>query len=519
MPDAADPILKLSGITKRFGALVANDDISLSLHAGEIVALLGENGAGKSTLVSILFGHYTADQGTIDVFGEPLPPGDPAAALARGVGMVHQHFALAENLTVLENIVAGTRSLFSPSLRKGRVAADIKTTAERFGLWVDPQARVGDLSVGERQRVEILKALYRGARILILDEPTAVLTPQESESLFDTLQQLVGQGLAIIFISHKLDEVVRVSDRIAVLRGGKLVAQVARAQASTAHLAELMVGRQVDKVSRAPATNTSTDTARDTTPGCELREAQVRQRNGRLLLDQVDLAAGSGQIIGIAGVSGNGQATLANVLSGTQALDSGSLRINGQAVPADPRALTAQNVARIPEDRHAIGVIGELRIWENTILERYHTAEFSRLGWLRRGQARRKAEAIVKDFDVRGLQAQGLETTTRALSGGNMQKLILGRALTGTAGTPRLIIANQPTWGLDVGAVALVHRQLLAAAEAGAAVIVISEDLDELFALASDIAVMHAGRLSAPRPAADWTMAAIGAAMAGVEAH
>ncbi len=350
---AADvnPVLRLSGITRRFGALVANDNISLELHAGEIVALLGENGAGKSTLVSILFGHYTADSGSIEVFGKPLPPGDTAAALARGVGMVHQHFALADNLSVLENIVAGTRSLLSLNIGHTRVTREIKATAERFGLWVDPAAKVGDLSVGERQRVEILKALYRGARILILDEPTAVLTPQESENLFGTLRQLVDQGLAIIFISHKLDEVVRVSDRIAVLRAGKLVAQVDRADASPMQLAELMVGRQVDKVSRQPRAVGADRPVTTIAPVCELRDAVVSQRNGRRLLDRVCLQVASGQILGIAGVSGNGQAALANVLSGTQTLGEGQLLINKRAIAADPRALTAAGVARIPEDR------------------------------------------------------------------------------------------------------------------------------------------------------------------------
>ncbi len=511
------PILELSGITKRFGSLVANDDISLALAPGQILALLGENGAGKSTLVSILFGHYTADQGTIRVFGEPLPPGDPGAALGRGIGMVHQHFALADNLSVLENIVAGTCSLLSPTIRSTRVTREITQTAERFGLWIDPTARVGDLSVGERQRVEILKALYRGAKILILDEPTAVLTPQESESLFATLEQLVAQGLSIIFISHKLDEVDRVSDRIAVLRNGKLVANLERAEADREQLARLMVGRTITAVKRRPTdTVPASDAGAPDEPRCMLEDISVEQADGRALLSQVNLSVRAGEILGIAGVSGNGQAVLADVLSGLRAPDGGMLKIDGRTPNAQPRAFTAAGVARIPEDRHAVGVIGELSIWENAILEQYHTRQFSLLGWLRRGRARRLAKQIVEKFDVRGLQEQGLNTVTRSLSGGNMQKLILGRALSGAHGTPALIIANQPTWGLDVGAVAFVHEQLLAAAEKGAAVILISEDLDEVFALASDIAVIHGGRLTDSRPAAEWTMTAIGSAMAGV---
>ncbi len=507
------PILELVGITKRFGSLVANDNISLSLNAGQILALLGENGAGKSTLVSILFGHYTADEGTINVFGEPLPAGDPGAALARGIGMVHQHFALADNLSVLENIVAGTRSLLSPTIRSSAVTREISRTAERFGLWIDPSARVGDLSVGERQRVEILKALYRGARILILDEPTAVLTPQESESLFDTLEQLVQQGLSIIFISHKLDEVVRVSDRIAVLRGGQLVANLERAEAGRDQLAELMVGRQIETVKRDAASRQTSDT--EVIERCRLEHAGVIQADGRALLSGINLTANAGEIIGIAGVSGNGQAALAEVLCGVRPLDKGSLIVGGKSPATNPRAFTAAGVARIPEDRHTTGVIGELTLWENTILEQYHTRAFSFLGWLRRGRARRLADTIVQTFDVRGLQEQGLNTSIRSLSGGNMQKLILGRALTGAAQTPTLIIANQPTWGLDVGAVAFVHQQLLAAASGGAAIILISEDLDEIFALASGIAVIHDGNLTETRASANWTMTAIGSAMAG----
>lgn len=511
-------MLQLSGITKRFGTLTANDNISLTLGAGEIVTLLGENGAGKSTLVSILFGHYSADAGSIEAFGEPLPSGDPAAALSRGIGMVHQHFALADNLTVLENIVAGTRSLLSLRMHSAKAHRTITETAQQFGLWIDPGAKVGDLSVGERQRVEILKALYRGARILILDEPTAVLTPQESESLFDTLQQLVAQGLSIIFISHKLDEVMRVSDRIAVLRAGKLIATIPRIEASRDQLAELMVGRQVDKVTRRNTDATADQAASAGMPvRCALVNARVKntRQPGRYLLNSTSLSVRAGEIFGIAGVSGNGQKALADVLCGMQTLDDGSLTVDGHSLASHPRAFSAAGVARVPEDRHHTGVVGELSIWENAILERYHTRDFSILGWLRRGKAKQHTRAITEAFDVRGLQDQGLNTTTRALSGGNMQKLILGRALTGSAQTPSLIIANQPTWGLDVGALAFVHEQLLRAAAAGSAIVLISEDLDELFAIASTIAVIHDGQLTPPQAPGLWTMKSIGSAMAG----
>jgi general nucleoside transport system ATP-binding protein len=478
-------VLELQRITKRFGPLVANDAISLQLARGEVLALLGENGAGKSTLVSILFGHYVADEGQITVDGRPLPPGDPKAALAAGIGMVHQHFTLADNLSVLDNVMLGTEPLWQPFSRRAAARARLLAAAQRFGLQVDPEARIGALSVGERQRVEILKALVRGARILILDEPTAVLTPQESESLFATLAQMVAEGLSVIFISHKLDEVLRVSHRIAVLRGGRLVADLPAAGADKAMLAEAMVGRAV-----APA----------------VRRAHAR---GDVVaeLPGTPLAVRAGEVFAVAGVAGNGQQALADRLCGEGA---GGLVLEGRALAATPRAHVAAGVARIPEDRHAVGVVGDLPLWENAVLERYAQPAFARAGVVRRGAARGFAQSILERFDVRG---GGLDAPARALSGGNMQKLILGRELSG--GVPKLIVANQPTWGLDIGAVAYVHQQLLDAAAAGAAVVLISEDLDEIFALADRIAVIHHGVLGAPRAAGDWTLGDIGLAMSG----
>jgi ABC-type uncharacterized transport system ATPase subunit len=491
------PVLRLAGVTKRFGPLVANDGISLELARGEVLGLLGENGAGKSTLVSVLFGHYVADEGTVEVFGAPLPPGQPKAALAAGVGMVHQHFTLADNLSVLDNVLIGTERLWQPFSRRRAARAKLLDTAQRFGLAVDPDARIGELSVGERQRVEILKALYRGARILILDEPTAVLTPQEASNLFATLKTLVADGLSILFISHKLDEVMAVCDRVAVLRQGKLIATLHSRATTKAELAELMVGRRVDAPVKAAAAQS----------GKELLEVRNLSA-GRL--QHADFEVRGGEIFGIAGVSGNGQAQLAAALCGMLAPARGEIRVAGAPLAASPRAFVASGVARVPEDRGSLGVIGDLAVWENAVSERYRERRFSRAGWLRRGAASTHAGRIVKDYDVR---CQGLYSPARAMSGGNIQKLVLGRAL---VAEPAVIVANQPTWGLDVGAVSYIHERLLAARTRGAAVVLISDDLDELFALADRIAVMFRGRLSPAR--SDWTIGAIGLAMAGAEA-
>ena len=498
------PVLKISNITKRFGTLVANDNISLELHSGEILALLGENGAGKSTLVSILFGHYTADEGQIEIFGQDLEPGNPKVALAAGIGMVHQHFTLADNLSVLDNIMMGSEALWQPFSRRSAAKTKLLAVAQRFGLPVSPEAKVGSLSVGERQRVEILKALYRGARILILDEPTAVLTPQESEALFDTLGQMVAEGLSIIFISHKLKEVLRVSKRVAVLRGGKLVAEAPAAGTTQAQLAQWMVGHAVSAPQRRPAVATV-----DGAAVCTLNAVSTPGA-GHDRLEDVTLSLRAGEIVAIAGVSGNGQLALADLLCGTRSISRGSVEFLGQPLKASPAWLVTQGVARIPEDRHAVGVVGDLSVWENAVSERLRSPAFSKALWVKRQAAQAHAGRIVQEFDVRG---GGLQSAARSLSGGNMQKLILGRALVGQ--TPKLIIAHQPTWGLDIGAVAYVQQQLIAARDAGAAVLVISDDLDEVLALGDRVAVMHAGHLTDALPLEAWTRESIGLAMAG----
>ncbi|RBP95517.1 nucleoside ABC transporter ATP-binding protein [Rhodobacter sp. 140A] len=478
---AREIVLRLDGITKRFGALTANDAVSLSLARGEVVALLGENGAGKTTLMNILFGHYTADAGTVEVRGQVLPPGTPRAAIAAGVGMVHQHFTLADNLSVLDNILLGTRPLWSLRLNRAAARARVRELAQDFGLKVDPEARTGALSVGERQRVEILKALYREAQVLILDEPTAVLTPQESEALFATLRRATARGLSVIFISHKLHEVMAAADRVVVLRHGKVVGEVATADTSPAALAAMMVGAEVALPRVAAGVLGPVLLGLD--------DVSTPDAGARPGLKHVSLDLRAGQITGLAGVSGNGQAALADLLSGLIVPASGRLILSDEA-PADwsPRAALAAGIGRIPEDRHRTGTIADFTLTENAILETY--PQLTRAGLLDHRTARRFTEELIADYDVR---CPGPEARIRLLSGGNMQKLILGRVL---EARPRIILANQPVRGLDIGAVAYVHSRLIAARDAGAAVLLISEDLDEIMGLSDVVQVISEGRLS-----------------------
>jgi simple sugar transport system ATP-binding protein len=493
-------VLRLDRITKRFGPLLANDAISFDVRRGEIVALLGENGAGKTTLMNILFGHYVADEGSIEAFGPPRPKGQPSAALEAGIGMVHQHFTLAENLTVLDNIVLGTEPLSRLRSRRVMARTRVRELAHDFGLTTDPDALVGALSVGERQRVEILKALYRDARILILDEPTAVLTPQETLSLFETLKKLVGKGLSIIFISHKLNEVLAVSERILVLRAGRLVAD-RRTEGATRHeLAELMVGREIQepKIERRPAGEVH----------IALSEVSAADPEGVPLVS-VNLEVRSAEIVGLAGVSGNGQTTLAHLLSGLVQPSSGRLRVFGEERHWTPSALTRERIARIPEDRHAEGLIADMSVRENVIAELYRTERFARGGFLDWPSADRFAREIITGFDVKCPSPAARAGT---LSGGNMQKLILGRAL---SLDPRFILAAQPTRGLDVGAVAYVHTRLVEARNGGASVLLISDDLDEIFALSDRIAVIYRGQVSRPIPREAASIRDIGLMMAG----
>lgn len=495
------PVLQLDNISKRFGAIQANDDISLSLAKGEVLALLGENGAGKTTLMSILFGHYVPDAGTIHIEGSELPAGRPRAAIRAGIGMVHQHFSLAPNLTVLENIMTGTEKLWSFKSERTAGRARLLSIASRFGLGVNPDARLGDLSVGEQQRVEILKALYNDARILILDEPTAVLTNIEAERLFQTLREMARQGLSLIFISHKLDEVISAADRVVVLRGGKVVAERRTGETSKAELAELMVGRRVTRPVREAST-----------PGAVVFEAVgvTVTNGGQERLRDISFQLHAGETLGIIGVSGNGQATLSHLVSGLVGWSRGDIMLFGRPVTdVSVESLIDAGIGRIPEDRNKEGAIGELAVWENAVLERIASPRFSRHGLVDRKAGMAFAQEIIAEFDIRG---GGPSTRTRLLSGGNMQKLILGRNL---HDRPKILIAAQPTRGLDEGAVAAVHARILQARKEGTAVLLISEDLDEVIGLADRIQAIVKGRLSPPIDAQNADPRKLGLMMSG----
>ncbi len=497
-------ILRLQGITKQFGSLIANDDISLSLKEGEVLALLGENGAGKTTLMNILFGHYLADSGDIEVAGEPLPPGTTHAAINAGIGMVHQHFTLAENLNVLDNIMLGTESLFAWTSQRQKAKQRLLELAARFGMQVAPDTMVSELSVGERQRVEILKVLYRNARILILDEPTAVLTPQEVEQLFATLTTMVQGGLSIIFISHKLHEILRISDRVVVLRRGRVVAETATADADRHSLAEMMVGRKVTRptVEHLPHG--------DVVMELDHLEVSAHRASGPAL-ESINLRVHAQEIVGIAGVAGNGQQSLGKVLNGLLRPDAGRLKFcNNVLEKSNPRDFIKLGIGRIPEDRQVTGVVGDMNVWENFISERLRQPPFWRFGrFINYAACRQFAKQLIERFDIR---CASMEIPAKQLSGGNMQKLILARAL---ENQPKFIFANQPVRGLDEGAIAAVHEHLLAAKRDGAGILLVSEDLDELFALADRIVVMYQGKLSAPLSIQGLDIRDVGLMMAG----
>ena len=497
--------LSLKNIHKQFGSLYANHDISLSLKRGEVLALLGENGAGKTTLMNILFGHYVADSGEIEVNGKILPKGSPKASIDAGLGMVHQHFTLADNLSVLDNIILGTQPIWDFRLQRREAKDRIMSLGSRFGLEVDPNVRVAELSMGERQRVEILKALYRNVRILILDEPTAVLTPQESSTLFKTLRQLLDEGLSIIFISHKLAEVLEVSDRIAVLRDGKLVLEVNVSKASEKILAEAMVGRSFKMPIRKEVPAGESLLA--------LENVSVSGPNRVSVLDQASFSVHAKEVVGLAGISGNGQRILADVISGMQSPTSGKVFLYGKPVRRfHPREMLTQKVGRIPEDRQGFGVVGDMNFAENVISEVYKNPDYSKLGFLNLKNRQNFAEKVVQEFDVRGVKNHA---PVRLLSGGNMQKLILGRVL---LQEPKLILAHQPARGLDIGAASFVYERLLDAKMQGCGILLISEDLEELLRISDRVLVIHRGKIIEAGNAGTLSTTNLGLLMAGRQA-
>lgn len=482
--EKAPVVLEMRGVTKTFGPVTANDDISLVLHRGEILGMLGENGAGKSTLVKILYGLYSPDSGEIFVDGEKVEIRDPKDAVSRGIGMVHQHFTLIPRLTVAENIVLGAEPRKGISLDLEGAIRATEELSERYGLRVDPRARVANLSVGVQQRVEILKALYRKARILVLDEPTAVLTPQETEDLFGVLKELVADGLSIILITHKLGELVGVGDEIIIIRDGKVVGTVNAAKTNEGDLARLMVGREV-------LLRVEKD---ETEAGDETRLAAeglvVLSGTGTKAVDGVDLSVRSGEILGVAGVDGNGQTELAEALAGTRPVEEGTVYLDSEDVTslgADARQ--RRGLAYVPEDRGGKGLVQDFALYENNALKTYNEAPYSKWGWIFPRIMRRRAATTLRDYDVRPPDP---DARASSLSGGNQQKAVLAREL---SGDPGVIIASQPTRGVDVGAIEFIHRQLLAQRSEGKAILLISLELEEIRSLSDRIVVIYAGRI------------------------
>ncbi len=495
----APPAVELRGITKQFGALTANDGIDLTLHAGRIHALLGENGAGKSTLSKILYGLYQPTAGAILIDGAAVRFASPADAIHAGIGMVTQHFALVPNFTVTENVILGLHE--GALLQRDKARARVRKVAERYGLRINPDAKVGKLAVGEQQRVEILKALYRDCRVLILDEPTAVLTPHESDALFLELKTLVAQQLAVVFISHKLEEVIAHCDEVTVLRAGRVVAQHAVGDTDAALLAREMVGRELLTPERAPHSETQG------APVLQLHDLTLRDARGVNLLAGVNLTVNAGEIVGLAGVAGNGQRELADVLSGMRQASAGSYRMNGSDLThADAQTITRAGVGRIHEDRFK-SIIGQMSVAYNLAFE--DLARFTRNGVLDQNAIRQNAEALISEYEIKAQPGSRIGR----LSGGNIQKVVLARTL---SRHPALVIAAQPTRGLDVGAIEYVHGKLREARANGAAVLLISEDLDEILKLSDRIAVMSAGRIVGEVASADATLEHLGMLMGGV---
>ena len=498
---------EMRGIVKRFPGVLANDHVDFAGRVGEVHALLGENGAGKSTLMNVLAGLYRPEAGEILVNGQHVVLRSPQDAIANGIGMIHQQFMLVPNQTVVENMVLGlNRPRFFLNLRQ--IEGQIQALGEQYGLSVNPRAKIWELSVGEQQRVEVLKMLFRGAKVLIMDEPTAVLTPQEVESLFVTLRDMTKRGHTIIFISHKLDEVVAIADRVTVLRRGKVTAASVSAHGVTkAQLANLMVGREVIfKVDKKKAK-----------PGevvLEVSHLCCDNDRGLLALREISFRVQAGEILGLAGVAGNGQRELAEVLTGLRRTTSGTMNFNGTLLDGHTHWLElGQQLAHVPEDRAAVGSVGSLSVAENFILKRFNRPPISK-GWSINSIAvKQNAVKLVNDYNI---ATPTVETHVGMLSGGNLQKVILAREI---SGHPKLMVAVHPTRGLDVGATEAVHKLLVEQRDAGTALLLISEDLDELLSLSDRLAVMYEGRIVGEMPAEGADIRRIGLMMAGTKAE
>ncbi|MFJ8657949.1 ABC transporter ATP-binding protein [Streptomyces sp. NPDC093795] len=525
MNASSPPAVELHGITKRFPGVVANKDIAITVRKGTVHALIGENGAGKSTLMKILYGMQKPDEGTIAVDGEQVTFSSPGDAIARGIGMVHQHFMLADNLTVLENVVLGGEKLYGIGAKARRKIQEI---SDAYGLGVRPDALVEDLGVADRQRVEILKVLYRGARILILDEPTAVLVPQEVDALFDNLRELKSEGLTVIFISHKLGEVLKVADDITVIRRGTTVGTADPRTATTKQLAELMVGSELPSPETRESTVTDVPMLKvenltlvegggatpltTAAPPDPSSTATVREETaaGRKLLDDISLTIHKGEILGIAGVEGNGQTELIEALMGLSTPDAGVISLDGKDISkVSVRKRREGGIGYIPEDRHRHGLLLESPLWENRILGHVTEAPNSKRGILDPKAARKDTERIVREYDVR---TPGIDVTAASLSGGNQQKLIVGREM---SHAPKFLIAAHPTRGVDVGAQAQIWDAIRDARREGLAVLLISADLDELIGLSDTLRVMYRGKLVADADPATITPEELGSAMTG----
>lgn len=494
--------IRMQGIVKRFPGVVANDGIDLLVKPGEIHALLGENGAGKSTLMNILFGLYAPDEGDIAVNDQVVSFDGPRDAVQTGLGMVHQHFMLIPRFTVTENIILGNEGP-SSVLHRDAASNRVRELSEAYGLLIDPDAKVSELSVGLQQRVEILKALYQGSRILILDEPTALLTPQEIEDLYGILNRLKADGTTIIFITHKLKEVAAASDRVTVIRRGKTVGTRITAETTGQDLADLMVGRGVSlSVTRTPAN-----------PGRVILSAQnlkAEPIHGTRQLTINNLEMRAGEILGVCGVEGNGQSELVEVLSGLRSVDEGSITVNDQDVTtADPNGFRKAGLSYIPEDRHHRGLVLDFPLWENVLLGNTQGEPFVAGGLIRKGASRKITAQLMEDFDVR---APSPDTPARALSGGNQQKLIIAREL---FRNPDVLLAIQPTRGLDVGAIEFVHKELVRVRDEGKAVMLLSFDLDEVIDLSDRIVVMSEHQITGEFVAGEVSRNQLGLLMGG----